>query len=249
MDEVFGIENFRNDITRVKCNPKNFARKGYGNMKDLILFYSKSENLIWNEPKTPYTEEDKLKLFPKLDKNGRRYTTIPLHAPGETQNGKTSQAFKGILPPKGRHWRSESSVLEQLDNDGLIEWSDKGNPRKKIYFDEQEGKRMQDIWEFKDPQYPVYPTEKNADLLDLIVKTSSNKNSIVLDCFAGSGTTLKAAQANGRQWIGIDQSDEAIKAIIAKLDTIEGDLFVSKSDYKLLTEKNTPHNVVLSKCG
>ena len=236
MDEIFGIENFRNDITRVKCNPKNFARKGYGNIKDLILFYSKSDNLIWNEPKTPYTEEDKIKLFPKTEKDGRRYTTIPLHAPGETQNGKTSQAFKGILPPKGRHWRSDVSVLEQWDNDGLIEWSNNGNPRKKIYFDEQEGKRMQDIWEFKDPQYPVYPTEKNSDLLDIIVKTSSNENSIILDCFAGSGTTLKSAQTNGRQWIGIDQSDEAIKAIINKLDGVEQDLFIEKSEYKHLTE-------------
>ena len=236
MDEIFGIENFRNDITRVKCNPKNFARKGYGNIKDLILFYSKSDNLIWNEPKTPYTEEDKIKLFPKTEKDGRRYTTIPLHAPGETQNGKTSQAFKGILPPKGRHWRSDVSVLEQWDNDGLIEWSNNGNPRKKIYFDEQEGKRMQDIWEFKDPQYPVYPTEKNSDLLDIIVKTSSNENSIILDCFAGSGTTLKSAQTNGRQWIGIDQSDEAIKAIINKLDGVEQDLFIEKSDYKHLTD-------------
>jgi adenine-specific DNA-methyltransferase len=237
MDEIFGIENFRNDITRIKCNPKNFARKGFGNMKDLILFYSKSDNLIWNEPKTPYTEEDKLKLFPKTEKDGRCYTTIPLHAPGETQNGKTSKAFKGILPPPGRHWRSDVTILEQWDKDGLIEWSDNGNPRKKIFLDEQEGKRMQDIWEFKDPQYPVYPTEKNPDLLDIIVKTSSNENSIVLDCFAGSGTTLKAAQTNGRQWIGIDQSDEAIKAITSKLDAVEGDLFVSKSDYKLLMEK------------
>lgn len=237
MDEIFGIENFRNDITRIKCNPKNFSRKGYGNIKDLILFYSKSDNLIWNEPRIPYTEEDKIKLFPKTEKDGRRYTTIPLHAPGETQNGKTSQAFKGILPPPGRHWRCDVSVLEQWDKDGLIEWSDNGNPRKKIYFDQQEGKRVQDIWEFKDPQYPVYPTEKNPDLLDLIVKTSSNENSIVLDCFAGSGTTLKAAQKNGRQWIGIDQSDEAIKAIIQKLDSIESNLFISKSDYKLLIEK------------
>lgn len=237
MDEIFGIENFRNDITRIKCNPKNFARKGFGNMKDLILFYSKSDNLIWNEPKIPYTEEDKLKLFPKTEKDGRRYTTIPLHAPGETQNGKTSKAFKGILPPPGRHWRSDVTILEQWDKDGLIEWSDNGNPRKKIYLDEQEGKRMQDIWDFKDPQYPVYPTEKNADLLDIIVKTSSNEHSIVLDCFAGSGTTLKAAQTNSRQWVGIDQSDEAIKAITTKLNTIKGDLFVSKSDYKLLIEK------------
>ncbi len=235
MDEIFGIDNFRNDITRIKCNPKNFARKGYGNMKDLILFYSKSDNLIWNEPKIPYTEDDKLKLFPKIEK-GRRYTTIPLHAPGETQNGKTSQSFRGISPPQGRHWRSEVSVLEQWDNNGLIEWSEKGNPRKKIYLDEQEGKRMQDIWEFKDPQYPVYPTEKNANMLDIIIKTSSNQNSIILDCFAGSGTTLKAAQTNGRQWIGIDQSDEAIKAIKTKLDTVENSLFITKADYQILSE-------------
>lgn len=247
MDEVFGIDNFRNDITRIKCNPKNFSRKGYGNVKDLILFYSKSDNLIWNEPKLPYTEEDKVKLFSKVESNGRRYTTIPLHAPGETQNGKTSKPFKGIPPPKGRHWRSDVEILEQWDKDGLVEWSDNGNPRKKIYFDEQEGKRIQDIWEFKDPQYPVYPTEKNPDLLDLIVKTSSNAKGIVLDCFCGSGTTLKSAHQNGRQWIGIDQSDEAIKATISKLDEISGNLFILRPDFQLLTAKrSTIHSNTIS---
>jgi adenine-specific DNA-methyltransferase len=231
MDEVFGIENFRNDITRIKCNPKNFSRKGYGNVKDMILFYSMSDTPIWNEPKMPYTKEDKQTLFPKTDAHGRRYTTIPLHAPGETKNGATSQAFKGILPPKGRHWRSDVVVLENLDNAGLIEWSDKGNPRKIIYADEQEGKRMQDIWEFKDPQYPVYPTEKNAELLETIIKTSSNEQSIVLDCFAGSGTTLQAAQKLGRTWIGIDQSDIAIQAIMRKMDTSEHTLFSASESY------------------
>ncbi len=239
MDEVFGIENFRNDITRIKCNPKNFARKGYGNIKDLILFYSKSDHLIWNEPKVAYTDDDKLKLFPKRDKDGRHYTTIPLHAPGETQNGKTSQLFKGLTPPKGRHWRSDVKELEKLDKEGLVEWSDNGNPRKKIYFDEQEGKRMQDIWEFKDPQYPIYPTEKNSDLLDIIIKTSSHENSYVLDCFCGSGTTLKAAHQHNRQWIGIDQSDEAIKATISKINNITGDLFTPKSDFKMFKEIET----------
>ncbi len=237
MDEIFGIENFRNDITRIKCNPKNFNRKAYGNIKDLILFYSKSDKLIWNDIKIPYTENDKIKLFPKVDEKGQRYTTIPLHAPGETQNGDTSKPFKGILPPKGRHWRSDVSILEEWDKQGLIEWSSNGNPRKKIYFDNREGKKMQDIWEFKDPAYPMYPTEKNAELLDFIVKTSSNENSIVLDCFAGSGTTLKAAQIHGRQWIGIDQSNEAIKIISQKLDLIEEDLFVQKANYNFVKEK------------
>jgi adenine-specific DNA-methyltransferase len=234
MDEIFGIENFRNDITRIKCNPKNFSRKAYGNIKDLILFYSKSDNLIWNEPKLPYTAEDKIKLFPKKDKTGRNYTTIPLHAPGETQNGNTSKAFKGILPPAGRHWRTDTETLELWDNQGLIEWSDKGNPRKILYFDEQDGKRLQDIWEYKDPQYPVYPTEKNDDLLNIIIQTSSNKDSIVLDCFCGSGTTLKAAHLNNRKWIGIDKSTEAIRASMNKLNSINGSLFQQKPNYEIL---------------
>lgn len=234
MDEVFGIENFRNDITRVKCNPKNFDRIGFGNVKDLILFYTKSSNPVWNEPREKYTEKDFEKLFPKKDKQGRRYTTVPIHAPGETENGKSNHPFKCTLPPQGRHWRTDVETLEQWDKEGLIEWSSTGNPRKIIYADEREGKRVQDIWEYKDPQYPTYPTEKNPGILDLIIKTSSKDGSIVLDCFCGSGTTLKSAQTNNRKWIGIDKSEHAIKATIEKIETVEGDLFIAKPDYEFV---------------
>ncbi len=161
------------------------------------------------------------RLFPKVDAAGRRYTTIPLHAPGETKNGKTREAFRGILPPPGRHWRSEIAVLEQLDAEGLIEWSSTGNPRRRIYAEEQPGKRRQDILAFKDPQYPVYPTEKNAQLLKLIIETSSLPDSLVLDCFGGSGTTLLAAERLGRRWIGIDASETAIEVARQKLAGIE----------------------------
>lgn len=236
MDEVFGIENFRNDIARVKCNPKNFNRTGYGNIKDLILFYSKGDKPIWHEPKERYTDEDIEKLFPKI-KNGRRYTTVPIHAPGETENGKSNKPFKGMLPPKGRHWRTDVDTLEQWDKEGLLEWSQTGNPRKIIFADEKIGKRVQDIWEYKDPQYPVYPTEKNQDILDLIIKTSSNKESIVLDCFCGSGTTLKSAHSLGRRWIGIDQSELAIKAAIKKISDIGGDLFSPEPQFELIDLK------------
>jgi adenine-specific DNA-methyltransferase len=239
MDEVFGIENFRNDITRIKCNPKNFKRTGYGNIKDLILFYSKGDKPIWNEPKEKYTEKDLEKLF-KKSKGGRRYTTVPIHAPGETINGKSNQPFKGMMPPEGRHWRTNVETLEQWDKDGLIEWSKTGNPRKIIFADEKEGKRVQDIWEYKDPQYPTYPTEKNQDFLDLIIKTSSNKGSVVLDCFCGSGTTLKSAHSLERQWIGIDQSKLAIKATVEKISNIKGDLFIPKPEFDIidLNKKN-----------
>lgn len=245
MDEVFGIENFKNDITRIKCNPKNFNRIGYGNVKDLILFYTKSCSPIWNEPREKYTEKDLEKLFPKIDNQGRKYTTVPIHAPGETENGKSNQPFKGILPPKGRHWRTDVETLEQWDKDGLIEWSSTGNPRKIIFADKREGKRVQDIWEYKDPQYPTYPTEKNPDLLNLIIRTSSNENSIVLDCFCGSGTTLKSAQTMGRKWIGIDQSDHAIKATINKLETVEGDLFVTKPEYDFEKLEESPASKIV----
>jgi len=211
MDEVFGTKNFRNDITRIKCNPKNFQRKGYGNIKDLILFYSKSDNPTWNHPQIALSDEEEDRLFKKIDMNGRRYTTIPLHAPGETANGSTGKAWRGVKPPQGRHWRSAPAVLEELDKRGLIEWSSTGVPRKKIYLDEKEGKKMQDIWEFKDPQYPSYPTEKSLDLLKFIINASSNEGDLVLDCFCGSGTTLVAAQNLRRNWIGIDQSEAAIR--------------------------------------
>ncbi len=232
LDEVFGIDNFRGDICRIKCNPKNFKRKGYGNIKDLVLFYSKSDKMIWNEPKAPYTEKDLEKLFPKTDVDGRKYTTIPLHAPGETKNGNSSKQFKGIEPPKGRHWRSDVKILEEWDNQGLIEWSSNGNPRKKIYSEEQEGKRVQDIWEYKDPQYPKYPTEKNIDMLDLIIKTSSKEDSIVLDCFSGSGTTIISSIRNHRKYIGIDRSKEAIKVIRNRIDEeMKDSLFKTIIDY------------------
>lgn len=222
MDEIFGQERFINDITRIKCNPKNFERKGYGNIKDMILFYSKTERYVWNEPREEMTEEDVQRLFPKMDKEGRRYTTTPLHAPGETRNGPTGQPWRGLKPPKGRHWRYSPDELNRLDECGLIEWSSTGNPRKIIYADEvlEKGKKRQDIWEFKDPPYPTYPTEKNLEMLKVIIEASSNPDDLVLDCFAGSGTTLIAAEELGRRWIGIDNSKIAIDVVQKRLSLI-----------------------------
>ena len=56
-------------------------------------------------------------------------------------NGATGQPWKGMMPPKGRHWRCSPSKLEELDKQGLIEWSKTGVPRKKIYADENDGRK------------------------------------------------------------------------------------------------------------
>ena len=137
MDRIFGKANFRNEITRIKCNPKNFQRKAYGNIKDVIFFYSKTppsanDPMIWNDFRAPLEEEEILRQFPKVDAAGRRYATTPVHAKGETKNGPTGQVWKGLHPPKGRHWRYAPEELTRLDNAGLIEWSTTGNPRKII---------------------------------------------------------------------------------------------------------------------
>ena len=222
MDQLFGRENFRNEITRIKCNPKNFQRKGFGNIKDTILFYTKGNDYIWNEPRVEPEIDAILARYNKVLPDGRRYTTIPLHAPGETQNGATGQPWRGILPPSGRHWVHPPSVLEKLDGDGLIEWSSTGNPRKIMFAGDAitSGSKMQDVWTFKDPQRATYPTEKNLQLLETIVGASSNPDSVVMDFFCGSGTTLIAAHNLGRGFIGIDQSNIAIRASSSRLTGI-----------------------------
>ena len=214
MDEVFGPRNFRNSITRIKSNPKNFDRNSYGNIKDTILFYSVSPSTItWNPQRTPLSEDDLKRLYPRVDADGRRYTTTPLHAPGVTRDGPTGRCWRGIRPPRGRHWRYAPEKLSELHNAGLIHWSTTGNPRKINYADQSEGKMPQDIWEYKDPQRPLYPTQKNAAMLERIILTSSNPGDTVMDCYAGSGSTLVEAARLGRRFIGMDDSPESHRII------------------------------------
>ncbi|MCX6743436.1 MAG: site-specific DNA-methyltransferase, partial [Candidatus Parcubacteria bacterium] len=99
----------------------------------------------------------------------------------------------------------------------------------------KEGKKMQDIWEFKDPQYPQYPTEKSLELLKFIIGASSNEGDLILDCFAGSGTTLIVAQLHNRNWIGIDKSESAIRVTQKRLTDLPNSLF-SKFEYEFLKE-------------
>lgn len=216
MDEVFGQRNFINDITRIKCNPKNFSRNAYGNYSDMILYYAKNrDKQIWNDITEPMSKTKREELFPKFNSKLGFYTTNPIHAPGRTVEGDTGLEWKGLMPPKGRHWRYSRAVLDTLDAQGLIEWSATGNPRKIVLAKEHKGFKIQDVWEFKDKglSYVDYPTQKNFDLLERIIRNSSNENSIVLDSFAGSGSTLKIAEKLNRRWIGIDNSNHSLNVI------------------------------------
>ena len=223
MDDVFGARNFRNSITRIKCNPKNFNRYSYGNIKDTILFYSISPaRITWHPQKEPMSDAEIERLHPLIDPDGRRYTTTPLHAPGVTVDGPTGQAWRGMSPPPGRHWRYPPQKLDELDAQGMIAWSATGNPRKIRYArepgsEEAPSKLPQDVWLYKDPQRAVYPTQKNDKMLERIILTSSNPGDTVLDCYAGSGSALLQAHKLGRRFIGMDNSKAAQQVIQRRL--------------------------------
>lgn len=223
MDEVFGHRNFRNCITRKKCNPKNYTRNQYGNISDYILFYTKTDNYVWNQQFEPWTDITAKKEYQYTEaETGRIYKKVPIHAPG-VRNGATGQAWRGMLPPPGKHWQYTPETLDEMDARGEIYWSPTGNPRRKIYLDNSQGISVQDIWlDFKDAhnqniKITGYPTEKNPDLIKRIILASSNKGDIILDAFAGSGTTAVVAEELGRQWIAIDNSSLAIETIIQRL--------------------------------
>ena len=222
LDEIFGEKNFRNCITRKKCNPKNYTRKTYGNVSDYILFYTKTDSYIWNRSIEPWDEVKSMKEYPCVESDGRRYKKVPVHAPG-VRNGETGKEWKGRLPPPGKHWQYKPSTLDEMDARGEVYWSPTGNPRRKIYLENSAGIPVQDIWmDFRDAHnqnIPItgYPTEKNAALLSRIIQASSNPGDLVLDCYAGSGTTLAVASELGRTWIGVDRSQEAITTILHRL--------------------------------
>ena len=223
MDEVFGTANYRNTIIRKKCNPKNYTRKAYGNVADFILFYTKTDQYTWHRPVEPLTEQSAREYRYVEPETGRHYMKVPVHAPGK-RNGASGEAWRGKLPPPGKHWQYTPQKLDAMDARGEIFWSESGNPRRKVYLDEHPGAGIQDIWlDFRDAhnqniEITGYPTEKNPGLLRRIIEASSNPGDLVLDCYAGSGTTMAVADNLQRRWIGVDRSAEAISTIFERFE-------------------------------
>jgi len=225
MDEVFGRKNFRSFITRKKCNTKNYTRKTFGNVSDHILFYAKTDCNVWHRPYDTWTDEKMSEEYPYIDEaTGRRFKKVPVHAPG-TRRGETGKPWRGKLPPHGKHWQYPPAKLDELDALGEIYWSPNGNPRRKVFFDQSKGIPVQDIlMEFKDPHnqnilITGYPTEKNFDLVSMLIAATTNPGDLVVDCYCGSGTTLEAAALLGRRFIGIDLADAAIASTVQRFQS------------------------------
>ena len=142
---------------------------------------------------------------------------------------KPGWEYTGVRPYKGRYWAYSKANMEDFARDGRLRHTFAGRPEYKRYLDEMPGVPLQDIWTDIEPINAVaqerlkYPTQKPEALLERIVSASSNKGGVVLDPFCGCGTTIAAAQALDRQWIGIDVTNLAITLIRHRLKDAYGD--------------------------
>ncbi len=173
LDEIFGYDSFKNEIIRQCTNAKNNS-KNWGKIYDNILFYTKNPNdYVWNEMKEPKIEADLVSQYNKISIDGRRYTTIPLHAKGETKSGATGKDWlslsHGLIKlPSGRHWATSHEVMEKMDSMNMIEWSKNNVPRKILYADDYGDKHIQNIWDLKSIGGDSYYKENVYDLKETI---------------------------------------------------------------------------------
>lgn len=205
LDELFGESNFRNEIVWKRQSAHNDSNK-CGAIHDSILFYSNSGKWTWNEiltnPSPDYVEQ----FFDQIEpETNRRYARGDLTA-GGLSGGRFEYEYKGVK----RVWRAPRETMERYDAEGKLHWPQEGVPRIKRYLDEFEGVPLQDIWNDirvihnRSSERVDYPTQKPETLLERIITASSNRGDLVLDAFAGSGTTCAVAEKLGRRWIGID---------------------------------------------
>jgi adenine-specific DNA-methyltransferase len=235
MDEVFGEENFVNEIIWRRKLATSYASKQFGITNDTIYWYSKSDNYTFNPEYS--REDDNTKKYLKErfvfnDGDGRKYMKSPLVNSLFRPNLKYK--FMGINPPENGWLYKESRMQELYDNNELI-IPDNENSRiyRKIYANTYKGQLIQNLWLDIPIVNPMakerldYSTQKPEALLQRIIKASSNKNMVVADFFGGSGVTAKVANDLNRKFI---HSDIGINSI----QTVRDRLKEAKADFKIL---------------
>lgn len=223
LDELYGENSFVNEIIWKRTFSHGDMGQGaehLGRLHDVILFYRKSALTKLNTVYIPYSEKYLEDFYKYSDPDGRRYRMVSLLGPGGASKGNPHYEFMGVT----RYWVHSKEKMEDLRKEGLIVQTKPGAvPQKKRYLDESPGVSLQDIWTDISPiqggslEKFNYPTQKPEQLLERIVLTGSNKDDLVLDAFAGSGTTLVVAEKLGRRWIGVDCGKLAIYTMQKRL--------------------------------
>jgi len=223
LDEVFGKDNFRNEIIWRRVYTHSDANR-FGHIHDTLLFYSKSDARTWNDLYTPQDDTYLESHYKMTDDNGRPYQLISMSA-------KTGKPEKRVINgkeylPEGNAWKYSQRTIDKFWVEDRIVFTANGTPRLKLLLDDTKGKRVQSIWT---DIYPVnsqalevvgYSTQKPEALLERIIKASSNEKDLLLDCFSGSGTTAAVAERLNRRWITCDLGRFAIHTTRKRLLSI-----------------------------
>ncbi|HET7534823.1 MAG TPA: site-specific DNA-methyltransferase, partial [Candidatus Didemnitutus sp.] len=224
LDELFGEENFQNEIIWKRQSAKSGAFEGlgqFGRIHETLLFYTKGDRWIWNQQYAEYSANYLTTWYKYRDAvTGKRYRLSDLTAPGARRGesgGPLMLNGEIVKPTPGRHWalglksgESIQQAMKRLAAEGRIHHEPGNMPAYKRFLDEMPGVMLQDIWTDILPIAPQgveridYPTQKPEQLLERVIRSSSNESDIVLDCFSGSGTTAAVAEKLGRRWITMD---------------------------------------------
>lgn len=241
LDEIFGEENFRNEITWVRTASHNDSVGNYSRVKDYIFFYTKSDAYKFNVQYTDYTEEYIGSEWTKAP-SGRYYKFENMLDP---QNRMNAYDFHGTVA----RWRTTPEKLEAMWNapqtevpnsHGRIRLGKDGKPIKRcriVFMDELPGVPLSDNW--TDVSYVAgrakeavgYATQKPEALLERIIKASSDEGMVVADFFGGSGVTAAVANRLGRSFI---HGDIGINSI----QTARDRLAAAKAAFKVLEIKD-----------
>lgn len=241
MDAVFGPQKFRSELTWKRSSAHSDTKQGrrqHGRIHDILLFYTKSDDWVWNPQYTPYDEEY-VKQFYKFTEEGtgRRYRLGDLTGPGGAAKGNPEYTVMGVT----RYWRYTKEKMDALIKEGrVVQTKPGGVPAYKRYLDEMPGVPLQDLWTDIRPigaqaaERLGYPTQKPEPLLERVILSSSNEGDTVLDPFCGCGTTIAVAQRLNRDWIGIDITHLAIGLIKSRLRDAFGEAV--KDTYEVVGE-------------
>ena len=231
MDEVFGEDNIQNQIIWQRTDPHNDAVNRYGRVHDTLLWYSISSKPTYNfadiAEKISDAAEKEYSLLrldsgevvdwePELDDQGVRFKLENFTVKGKNANRQFE--WRGAKPSSKRVWSAESpEEMDRMLEEGhlYLRNPNKGAARclvRAFAKSQKKGQLVQDIWlnQGRMKGGSIYPTQKPEILLERIIRASSNPGDLVLDVFAGSGTTAAVAEKLGRRWIACDFGKHSI---------------------------------------
>ena len=240
LDEIFGEDNFKNEIVWKRKQGNLGQINQYGIVTDSIFYYTMSDSYYFETPLTKEGQEEYIKRFKYDDGDGRKYRLSPLVSPSYSPS--LVYTYKGYNPPKNG-WSVSLETMERYEKEGRLKFPKDKNQRieRKQYLDEWEGSPIQNLWTDIFVINPVaeerldYSTQKPEALLERIVNASSQKGTVIADFFGGSGVTAAVANKLGRKFIHCDIGLNSIQTTRDRLvaDGAEFDVLEIKDGVQL----------------